>query len=177
MCSSLAGDSGFSHQGWTLDNCDITSLYMNTDAGTFIMDYTALINCKADAWQMLGGNTFEITACADRSESLLAGKYGSLLGVQMALENPQAADHSKLSDARGSVLNSLTTVSSSEFATCMLLLSLLSNKTTPQIISFQANFPWCPASLGSDAPCATQVPPINITSMFEYTEVGSVLGV
>jgi hypothetical protein len=163
-----AGDSGFAYHGWTLENCDITSLWVNADANTFIIDYTALVTCKADAFQILGGNDFEITARADWSESVLAGKYTSLLGAQKASKNSQTG-----AGARGSVLKSVMEVSGSEFADRALIMSILSNRTTPLIISFQADFPWCPASLGPDTPCATQVPPINITAMFESYSNGS----
>lgn len=40
---------------------------------------------------------------------------------------------------------------------------LLSNNTTPAILSLQADFEHCPASLGTSAPCANQVPKFNIT--------------
>jgi hypothetical protein len=60
-----AGDSGLSYRGWTLDNCDITSLFVNADSNTFIIDFTALVTCKADEYQIQEGNRFDITARAD----------------------------------------------------------------------------------------------------------------
>ncbi|KAJ6563126.1 hypothetical protein DFH09DRAFT_1478117 [Mycena vulgaris] len=160
-----AGNSGFAYEGWTLDNCDITSLYVNADGQTLIIDYTALVTCKADAAQILGGNDFQITARTDWSLSFLAGKYVTLLGVQKASNNRMVS--------RGSVLNDVMTMSSEEFATRILTMSSLSNNTTPISVSFQVDFPWCPASLGRDAPCANQVPPVNITDMFELYGNGS----
>ncbi|KAJ6628621.1 hypothetical protein B0H10DRAFT_1904954 [Mycena sp. CBHHK59/15] len=163
-----AGDSGFSYQAWTLDNCDITSLYVNGDLNSFIIEYTAVVSCRADAYQILQGNNFEITARADWYESLLAGKYPSLLGAQKASKNRRAGTYNKSMDARGSVLDSIMAVSSAEFGERVIEILELTNNTSPTIISFQADFPWCPASLGRDAPCAVQVPPVNITAMFEY---------
>jgi hypothetical protein len=160
-----AGDSGFAYEGWTLDNCDITSLFFNADGNTLLIDYTALVTCKADAAQILGGNDFQITARTDWSMSFLAGKYVTLLGAQQASNNRMFA--------RGSVLNAVMTISSKEFATRVLTISKLSNDTTPISVSFQVDFPWCPASLGRDAPCANQVPPVNITDMFELYSNGS----
>ncbi|KAJ7205472.1 hypothetical protein GGX14DRAFT_500612 [Mycena pura] len=168
-----AGDSGFSYQGWTLENCDITSLYVNGNAQTFIIDYTALITCKADANQILSGNDFSISARTDWSESLLAGSSGSPLGAQKALRNRQAGTYNASKDARGSVLNSVMVASSTEFASRIFAMLELSNHTTPLIVSFEADFPWCPASLGPDAPCATQVPPVNVTGLFLYLANGT----
>ncbi|KAJ7477556.1 hypothetical protein FB451DRAFT_1032996 [Mycena latifolia] len=160
-----AGDSGFAYEGWTLDNCDITSLYVNADGKTLIIDYTALVTCKADAAQTLGGNDFQITVRTDWSLSFLAGKYVTLLGAQKASNNRLLA--------RGSVLNAVMKMSSEEFAARVLTLFNLSNSTTPISISFQVDFPWCPASLGRNAPCANQVPPVNIIDMFELYGNGS----
>ncbi|KAJ6536160.1 hypothetical protein B0H19DRAFT_1003939 [Mycena capillaripes] len=160
-----AGDSGFAYEGWTLDNCDITSLYVNADGKTLLIDYTALVTCKADAAQILGGNDFQITVRTDWSLSFLAGKYVTLLGAQKASNNRMVA--------RGSVLSAVMTMSSEEFAARVLTMFNLSNNTTPISLSFQVDFPWCPASLGRDAPCANQVPSFNITDMFELYGNGS----
>jgi hypothetical protein len=159
-----AGDSGFSYRGWTLDNCDITSLFVNADSNTFIIDF---VTCKADEYQIQQGNRFDITARADWSTSYLSGMFRSPLGAQKALRNMQSGTYSKSSDARGSVLNTLLAASGTEFADRVYNMLLLSNRTTPQIISFQADFPWCPASLGRGAPCAAQVPLLSIKGMFE----------
>ncbi|KAJ7785169.1 hypothetical protein DFH07DRAFT_873058 [Mycena maculata] len=161
-----AGDSGFSYQGWTLDNCDITSLYVNGNAQTFVIDFTAVVFCKADALEIAQGNNYQVTARADWSESTLPGIYGQLLGVQKALKNTQV---NKSMDAPGFVLNAITTTSAADFAERVFGLIDFTNGSFPSIISFAAQFPWCPASLGPDAPCAAQVPPLNITSMFEFS--------
>ncbi|KAF7365968.1 hypothetical protein MVEN_00472400 [Mycena venus] len=80
-----AGDAGLSYRGWTLENCDIAALFFNADGSTFSIDYTALVACRATDVQVAAGNDFEITLRADWSQSLLQGKYTSLLGVQLAL--------------------------------------------------------------------------------------------
>ncbi|KAF8216723.1 hypothetical protein K438DRAFT_401838 [Mycena galopus ATCC 62051] len=164
-----AGDSGLSYNGWILDNCDITSLYVNADAHTFIMDFTAVVSCVADSTQVAQQNNYAITARADWSESLLAGKYGTLLGAQKSTNNRQAGTFTSGLDARGAVLDAVTTLSSADFSQRVLTLDIVNNGSFPSIISFQVGFPWCPASLGPDAPCASQIPPVNITNMFEYT--------
>ncbi|KAJ7434459.1 hypothetical protein FB451DRAFT_1063323 [Mycena latifolia] len=162
-----AGDSGLAYTGWTLDNCDITSLYVNADAGTFVIDSTVLVSCRADTSQVSRGSDFEVTLRTDWPESTLAGKYGSLLGVQKALKN--RGKFNATVDARGKVLDAVTAGGSTDFALRVLSLDALTNGSFPTIISFEADFPWCPASLGPDAPCAVQLPPLNITNMFEYT--------
>jgi hypothetical protein len=169
-----AGDSGFSYEGWTLENCDITSLFVNADANTFIIDFTALVSCQASAAQILQGNNYEITVRADWPMSTLSGQYASLLGVQKAIKNRGTSASASTVDAFGKLLDAVTSVSSNEFATRVFLLMALTNGTFPTIISFEADFPWCPASLGRDAPCALQVPPLNVTSMFEYAPNGKI---
>ncbi|KAJ7663442.1 hypothetical protein B0H17DRAFT_1019889 [Mycena rosella] len=164
-----AGDSGFSYKGWTLDNCDITSLYVNGNANTFIIDLTVLVSCRADESQVVQGNDYEVTLRTDWPQSTLAGQYASLLGVQKALKN--RGSFNATVDARGKVLDSITSLSSSDFALRVFELDALKNGTFPVIISFQAQFPWCPASLGSDVACALEIPPVNITDMFEYSPV------
>ncbi|KAJ7830353.1 hypothetical protein B0H14DRAFT_2515881 [Mycena olivaceomarginata] len=169
------GNSGFSYEGWALDNCDMTSLFVNADANTFIIDFTAIVNCKANGPQIQQGNSFDITARTDWSVSYMAGSFGSPLGAQKALRNLQAGTFNESLDARGAVLNTLLDASGSEFADRTYFMLMLSNRTTPQVLSFQANFPWCPPSLGRDAPCATQVPPLNTTGIFEWLGNGTLV--
>ncbi|KAJ7301663.1 hypothetical protein DFH08DRAFT_978591 [Mycena albidolilacea] len=149
------------------NNCDITSLFVNADSNTFIIDFAALVTCKADEYQIQQDNRFDIIARADWSTSYLSGMFRSPLGAQKALRNMQSGTYNKSSDARGSALNTLLATSGTESADRVYNMLLLSNRTTPQIISFQADFPWCPASLGRGAPSAAQVPLLNIKGMFE----------
>jgi hypothetical protein len=164
--SANAGDAGFAYRGGTLDNCDITSLFVNGNTNTFMIDFTALVKCRADAAQIEQKNNFEITLRADWSESYL-------LGAQKTLRNFQAGASNRSSDARASVLNTLMGASGHEFADRIFQMLILSNRTTPQLISFEADFPWCPASLGPAAPCGTQSPPLKINGMFEWLGNGS----
>ncbi|KAJ7718704.1 hypothetical protein B0H14DRAFT_3010856 [Mycena olivaceomarginata] len=119
------------------------------------MDLTAIVSCRADGTQVIQGNNYEITARTDWSEST-SGKYSSLLGAQKAMKKSQ-----------GAALNAVSSLAV-DFATRVLLLDAFTNGSFPSIISFRVDFPWCPASLGRDAPCALQVPPLNISSMFSY---------
>ncbi|KAJ7861312.1 hypothetical protein B0H14DRAFT_537909 [Mycena olivaceomarginata] len=135
---------------------------------TVNMDLTAIVTCRADGTQVLQGNNYEITARTDWSESTLSGKYNSLLGAQKAMKKSQAGTFNATVDARGAALNAVLSLAADDFATRVLLLDAFTNGSFPSIISFQADFPWCPASLGRDAPCALQVPPLNISSMFLY---------
>ncbi|KAJ7465493.1 hypothetical protein FB451DRAFT_1261881 [Mycena latifolia] len=151
---------------WTLDNCDITSLYVNGDANTFVIDSTVIVSCRADDAQISQGDNYEITLRTDWPQSTLAGKYGSLLGVQKALKNRGKFDATV--DARGKVLDAVTAGGATDFALRVLDLDTLTNGSFPTLISFQAEYPWCPASLGPEAPCALQIPSINITNMFLF---------
>ncbi|KAJ7777557.1 hypothetical protein DFH07DRAFT_976505 [Mycena maculata] len=80
-----------------------------------------------------------------------------------------------LPDAPGFVLNAITTTSAADFAEHFFGLIDFTNGSFPAIISFAAQSPWCPASLGLDAPCASQVTPLNITSMWEYSPAPGII--
>ncbi|KAJ6542214.1 hypothetical protein DFH09DRAFT_929023, partial [Mycena vulgaris] len=166
-----AGDSGFSYEGWILDNCDITSVFVTGNAMAFSIDFTGFISYQADAAQIAQGNRYEITARADWSESTLPGQSGQLLGVQKATKNARMGADNKSLDVSGAVLEAVTAVSSDDFTTRVFWLDYLTNGSFPTIISFAADFPWCPASLGHDAPCAQQVPPLNVTGISTYEPV------
>ncbi|KAJ7217588.1 hypothetical protein B0H12DRAFT_1329417 [Mycena haematopus] len=151
-----AGDSGISYTGWTLEDCDITSLYFHGDASSYTIDYTAVMECRSDV--------YSFTARTDFSLSSLAGKYNQLLGVQR-LRDTQGV-FNKTRDPRGVVLDALTSMSSTDVASRIFTLLQTTNGTSPVIISLQADFPFCPASLGSAAACAVNVPQFNISSSF-----------
>ncbi|KAJ7466351.1 hypothetical protein FB451DRAFT_1485153, partial [Mycena latifolia] len=102
----------------------------------------------------------------DWPQSTLAGKYGSLLGVQKALKN--CGKFNATVDARGKVLDAVTAGGATDFALRVLDLDTLTNGSFPTLISFQAEYPWCPASLGPEAPCALQNPSVNVTSLFLF---------
>lgn len=131
-----------------LENCDITSVYVNGNAQTFIIDFMAVISCKADAFQIAQGNAFETTARADWSESMLPGKYGQLLGVQKAQQNKRSGTYNKSTDAPGSVLSAITTTSSAHFAQRVFDLVNITNNF-PVIISFAADFTGAPRPLAA----------------------------
>ncbi|KAJ7635409.1 hypothetical protein FB45DRAFT_831063 [Roridomyces roridus] len=167
-----AGDSGFQYGGWTLDNCDITSLFVNANAQTFAMDFTAVVACQSTPAQIAQGNDYAITLRADWTESTLPGQYGQLLGVAKAENRRKANGVAPTSpsdpEAPGTVLDAVTSVSAADFAEYTFFMLALPNSTFPNLFSFEADFPWCPAFLGPDAPCASQVPALNVTSIFEF---------
>ncbi|KAJ7848641.1 hypothetical protein B0H14DRAFT_2767623 [Mycena olivaceomarginata] len=143
-----AGDSGISYTGWTLEHCDVSSIYMHGDASTYTIDYTVILECRTDAYRF--------TARTDFSLSSLAGKYNQLLGVQRLLKNRQDGVFNKMKDSRGVHRRSLTDFS----------LLQVTNNTSPIIISLQADFPFCPAALGRVAACAVNAPQFNISNSF-----------
>ncbi|KAJ7088558.1 hypothetical protein C8R43DRAFT_964947 [Mycena crocata] len=153
-----AGDSGISYKGNTLENCDVTSLYVHGDVNAYTIEYTAIITCRT--------NDFEITARTDFSVSSLAGKYTQLLGVERSLKNRKDGTFNTTRDSRGVVLNGVTILSSQDVATRMFTLAQATNGTSPVIVSLQADFPFCPASLGRAATCAVAAPQFNISTSF-----------
>ncbi|KAJ7178907.1 hypothetical protein C8R46DRAFT_1323105 [Mycena filopes] len=153
-----AGDSGISYRGSTLEDCDVSSLFVHGDVSTYTIDYTALVTCRTD--------TFEITARNDFSISSLAGKFSPLLGVQRSSKNRVEGLFNKTRDARGIVLDAVTSLSSTDVASRVFTLLQATNNTSPVIISLRADFPFCPASLGRVAACAVNTPQFNISESF-----------
>ncbi|KAJ7487912.1 hypothetical protein FB451DRAFT_1225903 [Mycena latifolia] len=158
VISANAGDSGISYKGRTLENCDITSLYLHGDVNSYTIDYTAVVTCRSE--------TYQFTARTDFSLSSLAGKYNQLLGVERSLKNQEEGFFNKIRDSRGVVLDSVASLSSKDGATRLFTLSQATNGTSPTIISLRADFPFCPASLGLAATCAVTIPQFEISSSF-----------
>jgi hypothetical protein len=131
---------------------------MHGDASTYTIDYTVILECRTDAYRF--------TARTDFSLSSLAGKYNQLLGVQRLLKNRQDGVFNKMKDSRGVVLDSLTSLSSTDVASRIFSLLQVTNNTSPIIISLQADFPFCPAALGRVAACAVSAPQFNISNSF-----------
>ncbi|KAJ7059644.1 hypothetical protein C8F01DRAFT_1059039 [Mycena amicta] len=147
-----AGDSGLAYTGWTLDDCDVTALYINVVGQTLTGDYTALVTCAATAQR-----NASFTLRADWSQSTLLGKYTSILGVKQASLTR--------ADARGFVLGALVATTGSDWVWGLELLQL-TNFTSPETISLAAAFPHCPAS-GSCV--SADPPPLNITGTTEIS--------
>ncbi|KAJ7921309.1 hypothetical protein B0H13DRAFT_2416493 [Mycena leptocephala] len=138
LCSR---DSGISYKGWTLENCDMTSLYLHGDANSYTIEYTAIVECRSD--------DYSFSARTDFSLSSLAGKYNSCWA-----------------DSRSLVLDAVTSISSTDAASRTFTFLQATNGTSPVIVSLQADFPFCPAALGRQAACAVNVPQFNISSSF-----------
>ncbi|KAF7350314.1 hypothetical protein MVEN_01335700 [Mycena venus] len=153
-----AGDSGISYTGWTLEDCDITSLYIHGDANAYTIDYTAVVECRNDA--------YSFSARTDFSLSSLVGKYSQFLGVKRSRKSQQEGSFNKTRDSRGVVLDAMTTLSSTDVASRIFTLLQATNGTSPVIISLQADFPFCPAALGRVAACAVNVPQFDISNSF-----------
>ncbi|KAJ7135816.1 hypothetical protein C8R44DRAFT_976599 [Mycena epipterygia] len=158
VVNANAGDSGISYKGRTLEDCDVTSLYIHGDVNAYTIDYTAVVTCR--------GDTYEYSARTDFSLSSLAGKYTRLLGVQRSLKNQQEGVFNKTRDSRGVVLDAVTSLSSTDVASRIFTLAQATNGTSPVIISLQIDFPFCPAALGRIAACAVNIPQFNISNAF-----------
>ncbi|KAJ7932088.1 hypothetical protein B0H13DRAFT_2651073 [Mycena leptocephala] len=138
VVSANAGDSGISYKGWTLEDCDMTSLFIHGDANAYTIEYTAIVECRND--------DYSFSARTDFSLSSLAGKYNQLLGVKRLRQNQQQG--------------------STDAASRTFTFLQATNGTSPVIVSLQADFPFCPAALGRQAACAVNVPQFNISSSF-----------
>ncbi|KAF7332410.1 hypothetical protein MKEN_00122800 [Mycena kentingensis (nom. inval.)] len=156
-------ETGLSYKGWTLDECDVTALYVNVVGQTLSADFTALVACNSSR------EGVNFTMRADWTQSSLVGKYTSILGVQKAAANSNAtvSEHK----ARGMALSALVTAAGTDWVWGIQVLDL-TNFTSPEVISFAAQFPYCPPS--ASAGCATPDPPsLNIASTTEITGAGS----
>ncbi|KAJ7851481.1 hypothetical protein B0H13DRAFT_2254977 [Mycena leptocephala] len=158
VVSANAGDSGISYKGWTLEDCDMTSLFIHGDANAYTIEYTAIVECRND--------DYSFSARTDFSLSSLAGKYNQLLGVKRLRQNQQQGVLNKTRDSRGLVLDAVTSISSTDAASRTFTFLQATNGTSPVIVSLQADFPFCPAALGRQAACAVNVPQFNISSSF-----------
>ncbi|KAJ7207247.1 hypothetical protein GGX14DRAFT_636808 [Mycena pura] len=160
VVSANAGDSGISYKGTTLENCDLSSLYLTGDISTYTIDYTAIITCRSDE--------FEFTARTDFSQSSLAGKYNPVVSVDRSQKNRQSGAFNKTRDARGILLDAVTGLSSNDIATRIFSIAQAAANVSayPVILSVQVDFPFCPASLGRAATCATSVPQFTLSRSF-----------
>ncbi|KAJ7051383.1 hypothetical protein C8F01DRAFT_1175223 [Mycena amicta] len=161
-----AGDAGISYTGNVLDHCDVSSLYLTGNVNTFTIDYTAVITCRND--------DYDFTARSDFSLSSLVGQYNTLMGAARSVQNKQSGTFNVSRDARGAVLDAVTSLSSNDIGSRIFSLAQFANASTsyPTIISLQADFPFCPASLGTRATCATSVPTFTIpASFFAYSNL------
>ncbi|KAJ7300857.1 hypothetical protein DFH08DRAFT_828054 [Mycena albidolilacea] len=108
---------------------------VNADARNIEMDFTALITCQADGTQVLQGNNYEVTACADWLQSTLSGKYGSLLGAQKSSKKRVVGTFNVTLDARGMVLDAVTMLGSTDFAARVLVLVVPCVGNTPKVLN------------------------------------------
>ncbi|KAF8651461.1 hypothetical protein AX16_004760 [Volvariella volvacea WC 439] len=144
-----AGLSGVSYQGGILEDCDITSLYINGDLRTFSVDYTAIMTCRVEG-------VYEYSSRTSFSVTSLLGMYSPLLGA--------SSPSSSLGSRRyGALIGQLIQAATQDFGNRTSTAFQLMGDDSPVIISVQTDFVWCPPSLGLDVPCATQRPQFNFT--------------
>ncbi len=63
------------------------------------------------------------------------------------------------------LISTRMTLASNDTGDRIATMYVLSNGTTPSLYSLQVDFPFCPASLGASAECATSAPTYNISSV------------
>jgi hypothetical protein len=69
-----AGNSGIYYKGDTLDDCDISTIYVNADLRTWSVAFTVVMQCQQE-------NLYEISAKTSFTISFLPGLQLPLLGV------------------------------------------------------------------------------------------------
>ncbi|KAF8879948.1 hypothetical protein BD779DRAFT_1113826 [Infundibulicybe gibba] len=142
--------TGTTYNGATLEDCDITRLHLNGDIRTWTTDITAVVTCKAK-------NGFEITARTDFTMSRLPGRRASALSIMetgFITEDMAEVQGNPRFVATGTMLQ----LAAEDGGQWMWALVKATNNTSPNLISTEVEFEWCPASMGLDAPCSTQKP-------------------
>jgi len=148
--------SSLVYKGSTLESCDVTALYINGDVRTRTTDTVAVITCQdLDGFSLMAQTSFSMTK--------LAGKYSPLLGFLgtsrevfgFGKKNPRGKP-------RAVVLDRMITLAGVDLTNRMDAMILATNQHGAIIVSGQGFYPPCPASLGIDASCANNPPPVNI---------------
>jgi len=68
-----AGNSGISYKGATLNDCDVSSIYVDADLRTWSVAFTVVVQCQHE-------NLYEINAKTSFTISILPGIHSPLLG-------------------------------------------------------------------------------------------------
>ncbi|KAF8068835.1 hypothetical protein FPV67DRAFT_1489900 [Lyophyllum atratum] len=152
ISNSTAGKPGIIYKGTDLRDCDISSLYINGDLRTQTIDVTAVVSCRDD--------NFGVNARTSVSISSLPGIHSPLLGGLRAFKNGNLSNEG---NSRAAIIDQVTVMASIDIGSRMETLYNATNQQSPVVVSVQADFAPCPASLGPSASCANQPPPFNIT--------------
>ncbi|KAF8896200.1 hypothetical protein BD779DRAFT_1608509 [Infundibulicybe gibba] len=145
-----AASSGVSYRGSTLQDCDLSNLYIDGDMRTRTIKLTAVAKCEVKG-------EFEVNAKTTFAVSALAGVHSPLLGVL------KSSPTNGTGDKRGVLIDQLSQIAGQDVSDRLTEVITSTNGASPVLISLQVDFPWCPASAGADAPCATQPPAYNIS--------------
>ncbi|KIK10074.1 hypothetical protein K443DRAFT_138215 [Laccaria amethystina LaAM-08-1] len=139
-----AGNSGISYEGDTLDDCDISTIYVNADLRTWSVAFTVVMQCQ-----------HEISAKTSFIISELPGMQLPLLGMVKLAEGR---------DMRPAIFHTLLKTSTLDLGGRGLNALLTSNYTSLIAVSLQADITPCPMSLGSSAACGLTTPNFTISS-------------
>ncbi|KAF8802524.1 hypothetical protein BYT27DRAFT_7261057 [Phlegmacium glaucopus] len=143
-----AGESGLSYSGAPLTFCDVVSVYLDGSLLSWSIDFTVISAC-------VDVNSFNVTARTSFSTAVLPGRYSPLLGLTRRLSDGTE-------DVRGAILDGLLKTAAQDFGTRTYNAFLFSNHSSAVTFSAQANFNYCPMSLGLNASCAINPPQFNI---------------
>ncbi|KDR78892.1 hypothetical protein GALMADRAFT_244536 [Galerina marginata CBS 339.88] len=145
-----AGGSAISYSGTPLTFCDVSSVYLNGDLHTWTVDFTVVVACEQD-------NLFKITAKTFFSMGLLPGRYSPLLGLTRLFNDGTT-------DMRGAILDGVIRAASQDLGDRTYHALVASNYTTIMILSLEADFAFCPLSLGLAADCGIKPPKFAVSS-------------
>ncbi|KAF8893069.1 hypothetical protein BD779DRAFT_1508709 [Infundibulicybe gibba] len=134
-----AGTSGIEYTGSTLEDCDITALYVNGDIRTWTIDVTAVVGCRVM-------DKFEMTARTEFAITMLPGKHTPLLGLAQATNVSQYTQ----GDQRAVALDIMMNLAAEELADRVSRSVALNGDARPVALSVEAIFPdRCPLHLAS----------------------------
>ncbi|KAF8150752.1 hypothetical protein B0H34DRAFT_151036 [Crassisporium funariophilum] len=145
-----AGISGVAYNGTTLTDCDVSAVYITGDLRTWSIDVSAVVSCKSNG-------KFDISATTSFTLSSLPGTQAPLLGFSKSV-------NSNVGDGRSIVIDALIRKAGEDVGERIAAAFNVSSGATPSIVSVQAFFEHCPASLGPNADCAVAAPKFNITN-------------
>lgn len=138
-----AGSSGVSYKGDTLNDCDVSSIYVDGDLRAWSVAFTVVVQC------------YKVSAKTSFTTAVLPGTYSPLLGMVKLAEG---------SDMRPAVFHALLTAATQDLGQRSYNALVTSNYTSFVGVSVQADITPCPMSLGSSAACGLATPNFTISS-------------
>ncbi|TFK33344.1 hypothetical protein BDQ12DRAFT_615411 [Crucibulum laeve] len=149
-----AGESGISYSGTALDDCDLSTLYVDGSLGASTINVTPIVTCSSNSTKV--DSAFAVKARTTFSITSLPGIHSRLPGaVRYAYYDPSI-------NPRTAVVDALAQNAGNDISQRLVDALIFSNDSTPVGLSLRIEFLPCPASLGN-ASCAINKPAYNIS--------------